>query len=63
MKKIKTIIEPIERPDIFDKRVNILLTAGWDIINRKLISVMGEPNEVGSAGVFQALYAEFEKEG
>lgn len=62
MIKIKTVIEPIERPDIFDKRVNILLSAGWNIISRKLISVVGEPNEVGSAGVFQSLYAEFEKE-
>ena len=35
---------------------------GWYIVNRKIISIKGEPNEVGSSSTTQSLYAELEKE-
>lgn len=62
MKKIKTVIFPVEDFDIFDKKVNKLLAENWKLICRKIISVKGEPNEVGSTPMVQSLYAEFEKE-
>ena len=62
MKKIKTVICPVEDFEIFDKKVNKLLSEGWKLINRKIISIKGEPNEVGSTSTVQSLYAEFEKE-
>ena len=61
MKQIKTVICPIYEPVSFDKKINGLLAAGWYMKKRTLISINGEPNEVGSAPVIQALYAEFEK--
>lgn len=62
MKKIKTIIQPIEEYKVFDRKVNIALSEGWKLIDRKVISTKGEPNEVGSTAVIQSIYAEFEKE-
>lgn len=62
MKQIKTVIQPIENIDNFDNKVNKLLSEGWKLINRKIISIKGEPNEVGSTSTIQSLYAEFEKE-
>lgn len=62
MKKIKTIIKPIDDYSTFDNIINNLLLNGWNIVDRKIINIKGEPNEVGSASTVQSLYAELEKE-
>ena len=62
MKQIRTIIQPTEDVDIYDKKVNKLLSEGWELTDRQIISIKGEPNEVGSATTRNAFYAEFEKE-
>lgn len=62
MKNIKTVICPVEDFNVFDKKVNKLLSEGWQLIDRKTISVKGDPNEVGSVAIVQSLYAEFEKD-
>lgn len=62
MKQIITVIQPIEESDSYYKQVNKLLSEGWELTDRKTISIKGEPNEVGSATVVSALYAELEKD-
>lgn len=62
MKKIKTVIKPIDDYNTFDNIINNLLLNGWYIVDRKIISIKGEPNEVGSTSTVQSLYAELEKE-
>lgn len=61
MKQIKTVIRPLDQVRQFDKDVNTLLANGWTLKNRKVIGMEGEPNEVGSAPVIHALYAELER--
>lgn len=62
MKQIKTVIEPFSLSDKFDKKVNRLLSEGWELKKRGLTTANGEPNEVGSCAIVQALYAELEKD-
>lgn len=62
MKQIKTVIRPAEDSKSFDNIINNLLLEGWNIVDRKIIIIKGEPNEVGSASAVQSLYAELEKE-
>lgn len=62
MKQIKTIIHPIYETELYDKKVNRLISAGWKIKKRAIISAKGETNEVGSYPIIQSLYAEFERE-
>lgn len=62
MKNIKTVICPVEDFNVFDKKVNKLLSEGWQLIDRKTVSIKGDPNEVGSAAITQSLYAELEKD-
>ena len=61
MKQIKTVVYPIEYAHRYDKEINGLLADGWEIKKRNVMSVKGEPNEVGSAAITQALYAELER--
>lgn len=61
MKKIKTIIRPIESVKRFDEDINKLLNDGWGLKTRSFIDLNGEPNEVGSKPIIKALYAELEK--
>ena len=60
--KIKTVAIPIDDRDRFDKVVNALLAVGWSLSKRKVIWASGEPNEVGSCGIIQMLYAELYKD-
>lgn len=62
MKEIKTVVHSIYAVKLFDDEVNKLLIEGWKLNKRNIISVKGEPNEVGSSAIVQALYAEFERQ-
>lgn len=61
MEQIKTVVEPFELSDRFDRKVNSLLSEGWKLKKRTIVSASGEPNEVGSAPVVCSLYAELER--
>ncbi len=61
MKQIKTVIEPIERPNCFDALVNCLLIDGWELKTRKIIKSTGELSEAFNAPVVRFLYAELER--
>ena len=61
MKEIRTVITAVNEPLRYDAIVNQLLNAGWVLTKRAIISVEGEPNEVGSCAIIQGLYAELER--
>jgi hypothetical protein len=61
MIQIKTVIEPIERANDFDKTVNNLLNDGWILKARKILATQGELSEAFNAAVIRFLYAELEK--
>lgn len=61
MKQIKTVIQPIERPECFDALVNCLLIDGWELKTRKIINSTGELSEAFNAPVVRFLYAELER--
>jgi hypothetical protein len=61
MIQIKTVIEPIERANSFDKIVNDLLNDGWTLQTRKMLTTQGELSEAFNAAVIRFLYAELEK--
>ena len=61
MKQIKTVIQPIEQPKSFDSLVNYLLTDGWELKTRKIITTTGELSEAFNAATVRFLYAELER--
>ena len=62
MKQIATVIQPIEQAKSFDALVNSLLTEGWELKARKIISEKGELSEAFNAPVVRFLYAELERD-
>lgn len=62
MKQIKTIIRPVELSALFDAEVNRLLRDGWQLKKQTVLTLSGEPNEVGSCTTAPSLYAEMERE-
>ena len=62
MKQIKTVIRPLSSATQFDIAVNRLLSEGWVLTCRKVISTPGDISEAFNYTVMQVLYAEFEKE-
>lgn len=61
MKKIKTVICPLERSKQYDDEINKLLAAGWTIRKRDFINVPGEISEAFNITTKQLLYAELER--
>lgn len=61
MKQIATVIQPIEQAKSFDALVNSLLTDGWELKDRKIISAKGELSEAFNAPEVRFLYAELER--
>lgn len=61
MKKIATVIQPIEQAKSFDALVNSLLFEGWELKVRKIISAKGELSEAFNAPDVRFLYAELER--
>ncbi|MBQ7006860.1 MAG: hypothetical protein IJN59_03410 [Oscillospiraceae bacterium] len=61
MKQIKTVIQPIWAASAFDEQINDLLSDGWTVIHREIISTKSEMNDACNYAVVQFLYAELEK--
>lgn len=62
MRRIKTVVFPIEKADAFDSKVNALLADGWTLEKREITTLCGEPSEAFSVPVVRALYAELSKQ-
>ncbi len=62
MKRIKTVIQPIEYANCFDALVNCLLIDGCELKTRKIINTTGELSEAFNAPVVRFLYAELERQ-
>lgn len=62
MMQIKTVTEPIERTEAFDKRINDLLADGWKLKSRSVLQAPGELSEAFSFPHISILYAELEKQ-
>ena len=62
MKRIKTVILPIEQASFFDALVNSLLIDGWQLKERKIISGTGELSEAFNAPIVRFLYADLERQ-
>ena len=62
MKRIKTVISPIEYSFAFDKEVNRYIAQGWELQKRAVINTRGEITEAFAVPVVQSLYAELIKE-
>lgn len=62
MKRIKTVIQPIEKASCFDALVNCCLIDGWELKKRKIINTSGELSEAFNAPAVRFLYAELEKQ-
>lgn len=62
MKRIKTVIQPIEQASFFDALVNSCLVDGWELKTRKIINTSGELSEAFNAPVVRFLYAELERQ-
>ena len=62
MKQIKTVIRPLCEQKSYDETVNRLLSDGWTLIRRNVLSVPGELSEAFNTPRVSVLYAELEKE-
>lgn len=62
MKQIKTVIEPLNRSETYDYRVNNLLSSGWRITRRGITHAYGEPSESFNTAIEKVLYAELERD-
>ena len=61
MMKIKTVIMPIEYAERYDRAVNALLSEGWKLRQRRVISAQGELSEAFNTTAVKLLYAELER--
>ncbi len=61
MMKIKTVIMPIEYAERYDRAVNALLSEGWKLRQRGVLSAPGELSEAFNAATVKLLYAELER--
>lgn len=60
MKQILTILEPMQRPETFDLKVNSALQEGWELKKRMPMNIGVEAEDAHLTVLW--LYAELEKE-
>jgi hypothetical protein len=61
MKEIRTVVYPLANACRFDLKVNDLMSQGWQLTKREVLSVRGDLSESFNASIEQILYAELER--